>query len=95
VIENLLNILTKVSSDNEILLKILENNKVDCEIYTNEINRVNKKFLDSNLFNETTNNKIDLLNNYIDKQFQFKIQLIISQTLHFILDNNTRKTLMD
>jgi len=51
-----------MSSDNEIALKNLENNKVDCDTYISEINRVNKKFLESIYSLEITNNKVDTLN---------------------------------
>jgi len=95
VIETLMNAVSKLSNANEIAIKNLENDKVYVDVYTEDITRINNKFIESMYSIETLNNKLSSSDDYIDKELPFKIQFIISQTLHAILDNNLRKSLIE
>jgi len=95
VIETLMNAVSKLSNANEIAIKNLENDKVYVDVYNEDITRINNKFIESMYSIQTLNNKLSTSDDYIDKELPFKIQFIISQTLHAILDNNLRKSLIE
>jgi len=95
VIENLQDTISRLSTNNDVEIKNINKDKVNQEVYNKEIARINNQFRTAAFTIETVDNALKSTDKFIDRLLPYKIQFIISETLHSFLDNKARRRLIE